>query len=57
MYLLGDFISSIKDQPPALKLPAFAYAAGPSARTKEQNSPMEIFQLMLTTDLTEAIVQ
>ena len=54
---IGDFISSIKDQPPALELPAFSYSAGPSVQTKELTSAIEIFQLMLTTEIVEAIVQ
>ena len=54
---IGDYISSIKDQPPSLQLPAFSYPARPSARTKELTSPMKIFQLMLTTEIVEAIVQ
>ena len=54
---VGDYISSIKDQPPSLELPAFDYSAGPSARTKESKSPIEFFQLMLTLEIVEAIVQ
>ena len=54
---VGDYISSIKDQPPPLELPAFDYSAGPSARTKELKSPIEFFQLLLTLEIVEAIVQ
>ena len=56
-WLIGDFISSIKDQPPPLELPAFSYSAGPSARTKDSASPIDVFQLMLTGEIVEAIVQ
>ena len=54
---IGDIISSVNNQPVPLELPPFDYSAGPSARTKELSSPFEIFQLMFTTEIAEAIVQ
>ena len=54
---IGDIISSVNDQPPSLELPIFSYSVVPSARTKELASLVEIFKLMLVTEILEAIVQ
>ena len=56
-WLVVDYISSIEDQLLSHELPAFSYPARPSAQTKKFTSPIENFQLMLTTENVEATVQ
>ena len=52
-----SYISSVNNQPVPLELLPYDYSAGPSARTKELSCPFEIFQLMFTIEIAEAIVQ
>ena len=56
-WTVGSFLSSVNDQPSPLELPEFSYPSGPSAPTKDLNSPLSIFQLFFTTEIAEAIIQ
>ena len=56
-WTVGDYLSSVQNQPSPLELPNFSYPSGPSTRTKDLDSPVSIFQLFFTTEISETIVQ
>ena len=56
-WTLGTIMTSTDNQPAPRQLPPFSYTAGPAPRTKDAKTPIQVFQLMLTTVILEAIVQ
>ena len=56
-WTLGTIMTSTDNQPAPRQLPPFSYTAGAALRTKDAKTPIQVFQLMLTTVILEAIVQ
>jgi hypothetical protein len=51
-----DVGMSTVNQPPPRSLPQFNYPTGPSQETKRAGTPLQVFQLLLTTTILESIV-
>ena len=54
---MGLVLSSVDNQPEALVLPEFTHSSGPTPRTKEAKTPLQVFQLFFTTIILDSIVQ
>jgi len=54
---IHDIGTSAKDQPLRRTLPPFTLPSGPSARTKTETTPLDVFHLMVTVVLLESIVK
>ena len=53
---MDDIGTSTENQPPPCSLPQFQYPSGPSQETKWAQTPLQVFQLLLTTTILQAIV-
>ena len=53
---MDDIGTSTENQPPPRSLPQFQYPIGPSQETKRAQTPLQVFQLLLTTTILQAIV-
>ena len=54
---LGKLISTAKKKPAPRQLPPFFYPTGPSPRTEDAVSPLQILEYFLTVVILESIVQ
>ena len=54
---LGKLISTAKKKPAPRQLPSFSYPTGPSPRTKDAVSPLQMLEFFLTVVILESIVQ
>lgn len=50
-------MTSTKNQPAPCEFPPFGYTFGPAPRTKDAKTPIQVFQLLLTNIILQAIIQ
>ena len=56
-WTVGNIMTSTKNQPAPCELPPFGYTFGPAPRTKDAKTPIQVFQLLLTNIILQAIIQ